>query len=206
MNEQPTRGAQTRRRILDAAQDAILAKGFAATSIEELIAAAGITKSGFFYHFRDKNDLARALIVRFLEEDDAIQDELWGRADELNEDPLHGFLVGLRLFAEMADDLPSGHPGCLVAAYAYQDTQFDAEVRRLNAEAVRSWRRRIRVRLDRIAERRPPRDEVDLDVLADMFNAAVEGGIVLSKALGEPKILSDQIMAYRSYVKLIFGD
>ena len=37
----------------------MLAKGFAATSIEELIAAAGITKSGFFYHFKDKGELAK---------------------------------------------------------------------------------------------------------------------------------------------------
>jgi AcrR family transcriptional regulator len=49
-----TKGEQTRQRLLDLAEEAVLAKGFAATSIEELIAAAGITKSGFFYHFRDK--------------------------------------------------------------------------------------------------------------------------------------------------------
>ena len=70
-----TKGEQTRERILDLAQDAVLHKGFAATSIDELIAAAGITKSGFFYHFRDKNDLAKALLKRYLERDDAIFDE-----------------------------------------------------------------------------------------------------------------------------------
>ena len=37
----------------------MLAKGFGATSIEEVIAEAGLTKSGFFYHFKDKNALAR---------------------------------------------------------------------------------------------------------------------------------------------------
>jgi AcrR family transcriptional regulator len=42
---------------------AVLEKGFAATSIEELIAAVGITKSGFFYHFKDKNELAKALTI-----------------------------------------------------------------------------------------------------------------------------------------------
>ena len=43
----------TRERILELAEAAVLAKGFASTSIEELIAAAGISKSGFFYHFKD---------------------------------------------------------------------------------------------------------------------------------------------------------
>ena len=48
---------------------AILAKGFDATSIEEIVAGAEITRSGFFYHFPDKNELARALIERYIEQD-----------------------------------------------------------------------------------------------------------------------------------------
>ena len=60
-----TKGERTRTRILDVAYDSIVHKGFAATSIEELVEAAGITKSGFFYHFKDKNDLARQLLERF---------------------------------------------------------------------------------------------------------------------------------------------
>jgi AcrR family transcriptional regulator len=57
----------TRERILEVAESAVLAKGFAATSIEELIAAVGITKSGFFYHFKDKSELAKGLLLRYLD-------------------------------------------------------------------------------------------------------------------------------------------
>ena len=46
----------------------MLEKGFAATSIDELIAAVGITKSGFFYHFKDKSELAKALMLRYIDE------------------------------------------------------------------------------------------------------------------------------------------
>ena len=46
----------TRQKLLDLAYDSLIRKGFAATSIEELVEAAGITKSGFFYHFKDKRD------------------------------------------------------------------------------------------------------------------------------------------------------
>ena len=56
-SEGRTKGERTRDRILDVAYDAIIHKGFAGTSIDELVEAAGITKSGFFYHFRDKTDL-----------------------------------------------------------------------------------------------------------------------------------------------------
>ncbi|HEX5667134.1 MAG TPA: TetR/AcrR family transcriptional regulator, partial [Hyphomicrobium sp.] len=77
-----------------------------ATSIDELITAANITKSGFFYHFRDKSELARVLLARYLERESALFDDLFRRADELNEDPLHGFLVGLKMLAELLADLP----------------------------------------------------------------------------------------------------
>src|SRR3954447_16588842 len=120
MLEKPRRkGDDTRERILAVAESAVLAKGFSATSIDEIIAAVGITKSGFFYHFKDKAELAKSLMLRYLAHDKAVLDDLFDRADELNEDPLHGFLVALKLFAEMMGNLPEAHPGCLAASFCY---------------------------------------------------------------------------------------
>lgn len=200
----PSKGEQTRHRILDLAEQAILRKGFAATSIEELIAAAGITKSGFFYHFRDKNDLAKALLERYLERDEIIFNDLFARADALHEDPLHGFLVFLKLLADLLNDLPNGHPGCIVASYTYQDQLFSRDVRELTAEGVRIWRARFRRRLEAIAAKYPPKIEVDFDALADMVAAVIDGGIVLSKNLGQPRHLPEQLLLYRSFIRLVF--
>jgi len=201
---QPRKGEETREHILDAAEASVLEKGFAATSIEELIAAVGITKSGFFYHFRDKGALAKALLVRYVEREDALFDDLFARADELNEDPLHGFLVGLKLLSELLADLPGGHPGCLVASYCYQDRLFDREVRELNAGAVLNWRRRFRERLDLIAKRYKPRIKVDLDDLADMLSVIADGGIILAKVTKDQKALPRQVLLYRDFVRSVF--
>jgi AcrR family transcriptional regulator len=198
------KGAETRERILELAEAGVLEKGFAATSIEELISAAGITKSGFFYHFKDKGELARALMQRYLDQEDAILDDLFARADELNEDPLHGYLVALKLLAEMMANLPETHPGCIVAAFCYQEQLFNRDVRELNTEGVLGWRRRMRERLDLIAERYPPRIEVDLDALADMASALIEGGIIISRVVKEKEALPKQIMLYRDFVRAVF--
>lgn len=155
--------ADTRERILDAAEAGVLEKGFAATSIDELIAAVGITKGGFFYHFSDKGALAKALLERYIERENALFDDLFRRADELNEDPLHGFLVLLKMMSEVFADLPNGHPGCLIAAYCYQDRLFDRDVRDLTASTVIAWRDRFRERLDLIAAKYPPKLPVDLE-------------------------------------------
>lgn len=198
------KGSDTRERLLDVAEAAILEKGFAATSIEELIAAVGITKSGFFYHFKDKGELAKALLQRYLDREEIMFRDLFGRADELNEDPLHGFLVGLKFFAEMLADLPHGHPGCLVASFCYQDQLFNREVRDLNREGVLRWRKRFRARLELIAERYPPRIAVDLDATADMLSALVDGGIILSKVAKDRDALPGQVMLYREFVRAVF--
>jgi len=205
MLETPARkGSDTRERLLAVAEEAVLAKGFAATSIEELIAAVGITKSGFFYHFKDKGELARALLLRYLEHDRVVLDDIFRRGDELNEDPLHGFLVGLKMFAEMMANLPEAHPGCLAASFSYQDHLFDREIQQLNADGLLAWRLRFRERLDLIAVRYPPRVEVDLDALADMASTLVEGGLILGRALKDVAILPKQVLLYRDFVRTIF--
>jgi TetR/AcrR family transcriptional repressor of nem operon len=198
------KGSSTRERILELAEAAVLEKGFAATSIDELIAAAGITKSGFFYHFKDKGELAVALMERYIAHNDAILADIFRRADELNEDPLHGFLVAMKLFAEMTADLPSTHPGCLVASFCYQDRLFSQEVRDLTTKGVSIWRKLFLDRLTRIAERYPPKIPVDLAALADMANALVDGGIIQSRVMRDKAILPQQIMLYRDFVRAVF--
>ncbi len=199
------RGNETRDRILEIAEAAVLAKGFAATSIEELIAAVGITKSGFFYHFRDKGELAKALLLRYLDRDRTLLDDMFRRADELNEDPLHGFLVGLKMFAEMMANLPEVHPGCLAASFCYQDQLFNREIRELNANGLLAWRTRFRERLDQIATRYPQQQGVDLDALADMMSTLVEGGLILGRALNDKTILPRQVLLYRDFVRAVFA-
>ena len=199
------RGEDTRTRIMDVAQEAVLAKGFDATSIEEIVAAADITKGGFFYHFPDKNALAKALIERHIEIEDQLFDDVFARARELSDDPLQKMLIGLKLLAELLEDMPNGHPGCIVATAVYQDRLFSPDVRAANSAAVLGWRKRFRAMIDDIAARYPPGDAVDLDDLADMVSGVIEGGIVVAKAVEDPKASARQVLLLRSYFKLLFA-
>ena len=194
MLDAQTAKADTRTRILEVAESAVLAKGFASTSIEEIIAAVGITKSGFFYHFKDKSALAKGLILRYLAHDKQVLEDIFRRGDELNDDPLHGFLVGLKLFAEMLGNMAEAHPGCLVASFCYQEQLFNREIRELNAGGVLIWRKRFRDRLELIAKRYPPRQETDFEALADMAATIVEGGLILGKVLRDATILPRPIL------------
>ena len=195
---------QTKEHILVAAETAILAKGFSATSIDELIAEVGISKSGFFYHFRDKTTLARALLERYIEQDAEVIEDVFTEADDLSEDPLHSFLIALKLLAKVFDDLPNGHPGCVVASVCYHEQLFDQEVRDLNAKALLFCRARFRERIDKIAGRYQPRIDINLDDLADMLSGVADGGIILSRVLGDRSLLPKQLLLYRDFIRLVF--
>ncbi|WP_332687920.1 TetR/AcrR family transcriptional regulator [Devosia sp.] len=204
MFRKATKGQETRERLLAIAETSVLAKGFAATSIEEVIAEAGITKSGFFYHFADKNALAHEMLQRYVVANDEIFGEHFGRAAELADDPLQSFLIGLKLLAETMADLPNGHPGCLIASVCYQERLFDSTVRQLTMDSVHKWNAFFRERIDAIAAAHPPAEPVDLEQLASMMSCIVDGAIIMSKALGDPSILPKQILLFRSYIRLLF--
>jgi AcrR family transcriptional regulator len=52
------KGGETRRRIIEAARELFNERGYASTSMNDLIAAAGLTKGGFYFHFASKRDVA----------------------------------------------------------------------------------------------------------------------------------------------------
>lgn len=52
------KGGETRRRIVEAARAAFAQRGYAGTSLNDLIRAAGVTKGGFYFHFDSKQELA----------------------------------------------------------------------------------------------------------------------------------------------------
>lgn len=200
------KGAQTREHILATAEAIILQRGYAGTSIEDIINQAGITKGGFFYHFDGKIDLARGLITRFLEQDALFFNGLVDRARSLTEDPLQQLLIFLKLMAEAMADLPSTHPGCLVASFTYESQQFDDGVRELNAQGILSWREIFMEQLEKIVEKYPMKIERPLEELADMLTGVIEGGIIMSRALDDRDILPSQLLQYREFIRLVFGD
>jgi TetR/AcrR family transcriptional regulator, transcriptional repressor for nem operon len=62
---EPTQGTDARMRLLDAAVDVIRAQGYSATTVDDVCHRAGLTKGGFFHHFRSKEDCAVAAAAHF---------------------------------------------------------------------------------------------------------------------------------------------
>ena len=200
-----SRSSGTRERILSAAEKLILRNGFNSTNIEDILESAAITKSGFFYHFAGKNDLAKALVQRYLEQDEQLFRNLFARADSLTEDPVQRLLIFLKLFAETMATLEYTHPGCLVVTFTYESYQLDSEITELVKSGVTGWRDMMTRRLMEAAKKSPLPDGVTVENIADMFTSSVEGGILLSRIFQNNDRLAQQILLYRDYLRRLFN-
>ena len=201
----PRNGTATREKIMDAAQDLILDRGYAGMSVDRLIEAAGMTKGAFFYHFRTKDDLARELIRRFAARDEETCRSVRARAEKLASDPLQQLLIFVGLFEEMFEGLEEPYPGCLFASYVYELQQFDDETREIVVGSFRLWRELLREKFDAIVAKYPPKIPIDTSSLADAFTVVLEGAFIAGKALNEPGLVAEQLRHYRNYVELLFS-
>lgn len=201
----PKDGTETRTELMDAAQDLILAQGFAGTSVDAILERTGLTKGAFFHHFKSKQELALALVERYAAADIELLERNMQRAERLHRDPLQQMLIFLGLFEELAEQLPNPTQGCLLASYLYEAQLFDESVHEVIRANVMHWRRRLGEKFRAAAALHPPRIPVDFDDLADLGTVIVEGAYVMAKATKEPKTVARQIRNLRNYVELLFA-
>lgn len=198
-------GAQTREKLLDAAEALIFDRGFSATSVDKVIARAGVTKGAFFHHFESKAALGRAVIERHAERETGYCDRIFARAERLAGDPLQQMLIFVGLVLEDYEGLANPVPGCLFASYLYQRLAYPEEVAKTTARTLTYWRDAIARKLAEVGAVHPPQAEVVPADLADALLAAIEGGYILSKARSDPEIVRRQLRQFRSYLALLYG-
>lgn len=197
-------GTATRIKILDTAEAMILNQGYAATSIDKLVAQAGVTKGSFFHHFNTKATLAHSLVERFARSDLDLFAANRARAEKLSRDPLQRVLIFIGLYQEMMEGLAEPYPGCLFASYIYEANLFDDHTLAVIVDTYLHWRAGLGEMLEHAAAAYPPQREIDCADLADMFTATIEGAFIMSKTLNEPQLVARQLALLREFIELVF--
>jgi TetR/AcrR family transcriptional repressor of nem operon len=197
-------GAATRQRILDAAQALVLQRGFAATSVDAVLAAASVTKGGFFHHFPSKQALGLALVERYAAFDVRTLEEVMGAAEAESDDPAEQLVSFVRRFEDGAAELTWMQPGCLFVSFVYEQELAAPGTEEIIASTIGTWRERVLGKLEQAAEAHPPALDVDLPSLADQIFTIFEGGFVLARAMDDHDHLRRQLVHVRHYLELLF--
>jgi AcrR family transcriptional regulator len=76
MNLRVEQKQRTRSRLVEAAAELFQTKGYAATTIEDLVDRVGATRATFYLHFRTKADLVSEVMAEIRQESRALTDQL----------------------------------------------------------------------------------------------------------------------------------
>lgn len=133
----PVRHAARRNAILDASAIEFATRGFEATTVKAICAAANVGSGTLFHYFKDKRAILHAIVARDAE---SMRDTLEG-LDDLSGSELLWSAVGL-MVAEIDDPLAAGMVACLLPqlmtdeALAVQFGHVDAHTRAVLIRAL----------------------------------------------------------------------
>lgn len=188
-------------RFLNAALRVIREKGYTATTVDDICAAAGLTKGSFFHHFDTKEELATAAADHF----GAMAEGLFAAAPYRQlADPLERVLgyIDFRK-AILQGELPDYT--CLLGtmvqeAYETHPAIRDACERNISAHAAT-----VAKDLALAKERYAPHAVWSPEELGLFTQAVLQGAFILAKAKDGPEIAVACIGHLRRYLELLFN-
>ena len=191
-----------RARLLDAAVQVIRTKGLSATSVDDLCAAAGVTKGAFFHHFESKQALAVAAAEHWSQTTGA----LFAAGDyHAISDPLDRILGYLELRARLVAGSPADYT-CLVGTMAQEAFATSPDVRDACAASIFGHARTLEPEFAAALAAAGDPPGVDAAGLARHTQAVLQGAFVLSKAADDPTLVTDSIAHLRRYLELLLAE
>ncbi len=199
----PRDGTATRERILATAERLVIDNGYAATSVDQVIAGSASSKGAFFHHFDSKLALARALVDRYAAADVAHLDEAMAFARASSEDPAARVDAFLRFFEDGADELMGAQSSCLYVSILTERQLVGAGTTEPIVRAVVAWREGLSALLADALDGRP--DDVGVAALADHVFVTFEGSFLLARSTGDPAHMRRQLAVLRRLVAALLA-
>ena len=190
-----------RDKLLQAAVQVVRAKGYAATSVDDLCKAAGVTKGAFFHHFASKEDLAVAAAEHWNE----FTSEFFRSAPyHAHKDPLDRVLgyVDFRrqiLRGELADFT------CLLGTMVQEAYGSSPKIRRACDASISSHAANVARDLAAAKKLYAPGAAWDPEDLALFTQVVVQGAFILAKAKNGPEAADASILHLKRYIECLFG-
>jgi AcrR family transcriptional regulator len=176
----------TRERILDSAARLFRSDGYDKASIDDIMAGAGLTRGGFYLHFRSKEDLFAAYVGRELD----FGRQLRMAMERRPEAPRTGAGEALDFYLTPGNRRRVAK-GCTIVSNAADVARSSPRARRAFTRAFEEMRGEFR----EVAAESPEPDAAALAAIATCV-----GGVVLARALADEALIGQLLDACRDAV------
>lgn len=191
----------SRQKLLEAAADVVRAKGYAATTVDDLCAAAGVTKGSFFHHFKSKEEMVLAAVAHWGSWSDGIfadapyataadpRDRLFGYLDFRRELLDHSVPQFTCLMGTLVQETYATHPAVRQAC----DRGMSSHVATLTRD-IEAARRLYAPDADWSAES-----------VGYFIQAVLQGSFIFAKAKQDAEIARGNLAHLRRYLEGLLG-
>jgi TetR/AcrR family transcriptional repressor of nem operon len=203
MSQQPgerSTSGGARGKLLDAAFSIIRQKGYAATTVDELCARAGVTKGAFFHHFPSKDSLAIAAVNQWTD----MSAGFFAAA------PYHGFddpldrVLGYLDFRKAMLRGDVADFSCLAGTMVQEAYETHPEIRYACDASIGSHAAEVESDIADAMKRYHIRAPWTAESLALHTQAVLQGAFILAKAKGNAAVAEASIDHLRRYIELLF--
>ena len=188
------KGRATRNRVLDAATELVFEHGVAGTTLDDVRAAANVSKGQLYHYFADKGDLVHAVIDRTVQQVLGAQPAL---AD------LSSWAAIVAWFDDLVQLQIDRHAigGCPIGSLAGELAETDEQARTELAAGFDRWEAPLREGLRQMQANGKLRRSADPARLATATLAAIQGGLVLTQTRRDPQQLRIALDAANAYLR-----
>lgn len=187
----------TRERLIESARFLFWERGFAGTSMADLLSHAGVNSGSFYHFFESKEALLRAVLETYLQ---ALRPMVVDPAFASSEDPLGRIFAILAGYRERI--LQTGCKyGCPLGRLALEIDPENRPAHQLIAENFRGWIAAIRECVEQLRDRLPK--STDRGALATYVLAVMEGGVMLSRSYASVEPFDRAVAQLQEHFRLL---
>jgi TetR/AcrR family transcriptional repressor of nem operon len=193
-------GQGSRTKLLDAALYVIRAKGYSATRVEDICAAAGLTKGSFFHHFKSKEELALAAAEHFASRAEGLFATAPYRRLPDPVDRLLGYVEFRK--AILLGELPQFT--CLLGTMVQEAYETHPLIREACDRYIAAHAHTVAADIAQAMRSRGIQAEWTAESLALYTQAVIQGSFILAKARHSAQVAASCIDHLHRYLAMLF--
>ena len=190
----------SRQKLLNATLHVVRSQGYAATTVDDICAAAGVTKGSFFHHFKSKDDLALAAIAYWRQMTEA----LFAAAPyHQPADPLDR-LLGYVNFRQAILTGEVSEFTCLLGTLVQETYHTHPHIREACEAALAAHVAALTADVEAAKKLYAPRAKWANESVGTFMQSVLQGAFIFAKAKQTPEPAREAIDHLRRYIEMLF--